>query len=405
MYYTRIIFFKNAVETLTFFSRQLAYHLKENGADVLFVDIDHSLKNGESSLQIRDFALPEKTLVVTFNFIGLSGEEQFLGKDGGNVFDELSLPVFNIIVDHPLYYYSQLMTASPKMHIFTVDREHLLFMKNYYPHLKNLHFMPLAGSFEDLYDTDNESADSFYSNIPFGDRPYNLVFPANYVSLDNINDRLSKAEPEYRDFYMAVTDDLLKNTDKPLDIAFKEAILREFPDATIGDAISAMRGMLFIDLYIRSTFRNQIASVILDSGIPVLFVGKDWEKIDTKRPDLMTVTGQVNTVKCLSYMKQSKITLNIMPWFKDGAHDRIFSGMMCKSAVLTDLSPYLQEVLSPKDDLLTFSLDHIDDIPKIIDNALCKPEQLLRTALHGYETAAGSHTWKNRADYLIKIMG
>ena len=131
MRYRRIIFFKGAVETLTFFSRQLAYHLRRAGADVVFIDVDEDTPSGESPRQIRDFSEAGRTLVITFNFIGLSGEKQFLGESGASVFSELSLPVFNILVDHPLYYYKQLFLVSDEMHIFTVDRGHLAFLKRY----------------------------------------------------------------------------------------------------------------------------------------------------------------------------------------------------------------------------------------------------------------------------------
>lgn len=42
-------------------------------------------------------------------------------------------------------------------------------------------------------------------------------------------------------------------------------------------------------------------------------------------------------------MRDARIALNVMPWFKDGAHDRVFTAMLQGTAALTDDSRYLRE--------------------------------------------------------------
>ena len=74
----KVILIKNAVETLGYFSEQLAETFQEMGHDTYFVDYDDLVNTVDG---ISRFAVPEKTVLCTFNFIGLSGEEVFIGRE------------------------------------------------------------------------------------------------------------------------------------------------------------------------------------------------------------------------------------------------------------------------------------------------------------------------------------
>lgn len=39
----------------------------------------------------------------------------------------------NILVDHPLYYHSCLKEAGERMRVFCVDREHVGYVRRFYP--------------------------------------------------------------------------------------------------------------------------------------------------------------------------------------------------------------------------------------------------------------------------------
>ena len=52
--------------------------------------------------------LPEKTVLCTFNFSGLSGEEVFIEENGRYIWENQGIACINILVDHPLYYHSKL---------------------------------------------------------------------------------------------------------------------------------------------------------------------------------------------------------------------------------------------------------------------------------------------------------
>lgn len=44
-------------------------------------------------------------------------------------------------------------------------------------------------------------------------------------------------------------------------------------------------------------------------------------------------------------LADAKVSLNVMPWFKDGAHDRVFNSILNGAVCVTDPSRYLEEEL------------------------------------------------------------
>ena len=117
----KVILIKNAVETLGYFSEQLAETFQEMGHDTYFVDYDDLVNTVDG---ISRFAVPEKTVLCTFNFIGLSGEEVFIEENGRYIWENQGIACINILVDHPLYYHSKLAKPPvPEMRVFCIDRE------------------------------------------------------------------------------------------------------------------------------------------------------------------------------------------------------------------------------------------------------------------------------------------
>ena len=92
-----------------------------------------------------------------------------------------------------------------------------------------------------------------------------------------------------------------------------------------------------------------------------------------------------------------------MPWFKQGAHDRIFNTMLNGGVCVTDSSEYLDEVLT-EEDVSFFSLKELDKLPEIVKALLADPEKMQAIADHGYATALKYHSWAKRAETLHNYM-
>ena len=104
----KVIFIKNAVETLGYFSEQLAAEMERLGFSTYFVDYNRLFETVDG---LTRFAGKGDTALVTFNFIGLRGEEVFETVGAGNpgesslgesitIWEKCGIAVYNILVDH-----------------------------------------------------------------------------------------------------------------------------------------------------------------------------------------------------------------------------------------------------------------------------------------------------------------
>ena len=204
----KIIFIKNAVETLGYFSEQIARELERNGYETCFIDYERMYESMDVMLHFLD---REETALVTFNFIGLRGEAVFQTESGRSIWQEENLPILNILVDHPLYYHSCLKEAGERMRVFCVDREHVGYVRRFYPGVK-VEFLPLAGNELLFLHGDGEHGThraDVPEPVPYGQRTFDLVFAANYVSMEMLEEKVKALDDDYRIFYRRITEDLI----------------------------------------------------------------------------------------------------------------------------------------------------------------------------------------------------
>lgn len=385
---SRIIFIKGSVETLEFFSLQIANTLRLQGIDTWFWDMKAPLSSREHFLELKPC---EDTVLVTFNFIGLSGESQFQAENI-SLWELQNIPVFCIMVDHPMYYYNRLRAGIKNLTLICIDRDHQSFVSQYYPEYGRVHFLPLAGTMLPG------------KPLPLEERSIDVIFTGNYIPPKHLTPHIQHMDAESRDFYFDIITELIRHPNRPMEQELIARLTGEFPQITREEILSCLYSMIFIDLYVRSWFRREIVCALAEDGIPVTVIGKNWEQAGCKCPKNLTLTGQKDSLACLESMRQAKISVNVMPWFKNGAHDRIFNGMLQGCAVVTDSSAYLDEILSDGKDCAFFRLDCRKEISQKVRRLLEHPGEANCIASAGYRKASESHTWADRTQALLKII-
>lgn len=402
------------METLGYFSEQIAIELMHQGYDVYFIDYDALY---ESLHGLPKFAVKGRTALLTFNYIGLGEEEIFRDEAGRFIWEAYDMVYLNILVDHPLYYHKRLVDALWRMTLFCVDREHVSYIKRFYPGLK-VKFLPLAGNVrldrdcctpinkwvrgnpEQVYDCIWNYEKKL---IPYPERRYDVVFTANYVPIEQLEQRFSALDEEYAAFYRGIADDLIGNPTQSVDVVMERHIRDELGEVPDGDIRAAMSGMLFLDLLVRTYFRGEIIRKLAEQDIKVHVFGADWDLLPCKKPqNIIKNSGQVSSAACVDAVRNAKISLNIMPWFKDGAHDRIFTAMLQKTVSFTDDSRYLRKEFADGEDIVYFSLEDRRYLPDIIQMLLRDETNAMRIAENGYRQAIAKHTWRERTRELIK---
>ncbi len=378
----KIILFSGGIETLSFFSKQLANSFQKMGYETFLFDLDDE----ETSIKsLVWFYEQNETMMISFNFNGIRGEDVFIDKNGDRFWDELNIPVINIIVDHPYYYHELIGQVPSNYYQICIDKYHKKYMERFYPHIKMGPFMPLAGT---KYYAENKS---------IKDRKYDVVFVGNYTKPETFNKEIYRLNDDYAQFYLSIIDELLDNPDVPMEEVFERHCKEEMGDLSDDDLALCMANMIFIDLYVRYVMRGRVIATLADAGIRVDVFGIGFEHIECKHPENIIKHGSLDSKGCLEVQANAKISLNVMPWFKDGAHDRIFNGMINGSVSLTDDSIFLKNEFESKENIVFYRLIDIEALSVVVKELLNDEVQMQRIADAGYEKAKKEHIWDVRA--------
>lgn len=384
----KIILFEGDIETLGYFSEQLSKAFEKKGASVFLFDFQ---KEEESFQKLLTFCeTREQLFMITFNFTGIRGEEIFLSEEGESFFDYFNIFCINIVVDHP-YYYHELISKRPSFYEqISIDRFHEKYMKRFFPQVSLGPFLPLGGT-----------ALLEKNKIPsLEQRIYDVAFTGNYTPPHHFDRHITRIDDEYTAFYHSIIDTLIENPQRTMEEVWEEALLRDLGPLSDEELGKCMANMIFIDLYIRFYFRGEVIKTLADAGIKVHLFGSGWDLLECRKPENLILGGPLTSKGCLEELLKTKISLNVMPWFKDGAHDRIFNSMLNGALCLTDRSDYLQKNFADNENIKFYDLKDIQALPDMVNGLLINPAAMKEIIEAGYEKAL-SHTWESRAHVLL----
>ncbi len=387
----KIMLFEGDIETQGYFSIQLSEAFQKMGHETFLYDLS---KPWSSTDRFFRFFEKGNTVLVNFNFHGMSGEEYFLDEQGRNMWNALDIPSYNIVVDHPMYYHHFLERVPKKYHHISIDRKHEQYMQRFFPEIKRAPFLPLAGT--RLYPNK--------SYTPAQYRRYDVTMVGNYTPPRQFEKYITRIDEEYTAFYYGMIEELLAHPMRTVEEVVEEHIKREIPEATEEELKLVMSKITFIDLYVRNVTRGQAVAKLAEGGIKVHVFGGGWDKLPCKKQENLIIGSSLDSEGCLKKLRQSKIALNVMPWFRDGAHDRIFNAMLNGALCLTDSSAYLDEILHDEEDCKIYSMEHPEELPDMVYGLLANPPKLQNMIDNGYEMAKASHTWEHRARILHELI-
>lgn len=385
----KIILFTHGIETLWYFSEQLGKTFSKLGYDVFYFD---QCTSYDSLSELIAFAEPKVTVAISFNFEGMSGEDYLIDSKGIHLFEAREIPVVNFVVDHPFYYH-KFYPLLPRDYIqISIDREHEAYLERYFPEIRRGPFLPLAGT----------SLWSEESLPPWEERPIDIIFTGNYTPPSQFDPVITRLGDEYTEFYHGIIDDFIRHPHMGMDQGIRRHLLAEVEDIDEEGVKNTMPNMIMIDLYVRHYFRGKVVKNLVDAGLKVHCVGAGWERLDCSHPENLIQTAQADSLTCLQEISRAKISLNVMPWFKDGAHDRVFNSMLNGAVCFTDWSRYMTEVLEDGTDLIFYELNQLEQLPEQLHMLLADRQRWERLQRQGFETAASAHTWAHRARQLHK---
>ncbi len=385
----RLLFFAGVYDTLDLFIYELKRELETMQYETMVFDVrdmQQSLKN------LAQFVARPVEAAVTFNNLGFNMELH----PGVNLWEELNIPCINILMDHPFCYHNALAAAPRNAVVLCTDRNHMAYVSRFYPKIPVSGFLPHGG------------IEACGVRKPVRERKIDVLYAGGLSRsfAENVIPDLSgyqgfDVKKVCEEAYRMLTEHPERTTEDVLE----EVLLAEgvcFCGQELAEIIADLH---VVDLYVVSYFREQAVKAVAESGIEITLYGAGWEDCAWIGLPNVRYGGRVAAEEIVEQMKDAKIVLNTMTWFKDGTHDRIFNGMLQGAVVVSDSSVYMKEEFCGKPDadgtdrreLLLFELQEISSLPDQI-KALLEDETLAQEiADRGYEKAKAGHTWHNRA--------
>lgn len=297
-------------------------------------------------------------------------------------------PFIALLVDHPYYQKHRLKVTDPNIIFTTIDRQHIKFIKEGFPHCKTS-FLPHGGSQKEGYKN------------TFDERPINVLFTGSYKDINSVIEPL-QALPSQQKMFIEKCCQTALNNSLPYWELF-EHVLKSYRIKPESNTIMQLFDCIaIIDPYVRAHRRLNFLQYLDDAGISVDIYGPHWDQAPTFKNH--RTHPAVNYTESLQLMTQSKCILNIGANFTDGAHERLFSAMLNGAVVITDETTYCKEIFVNGEHLFMYSLNNLHRIPLIIKSVLKDSQHHNKIALAGQKLAQQEHSWKNRAMSILDLI-
>ncbi|MCR4922711.1 MAG: glycosyltransferase [Lachnospiraceae bacterium] len=396
----RIILFKGngiCYNTLNIFADIVSGELSKLGIESGFVDL----------------SLPADELGDNFEDEVKKGCDAFLGFNIGdvlfgceNLFNYLKKPVFDWIVDHPCEHAPVIQNNINDFNVICLDRDHKIFIEKYLEGINKVAFIPLGG----YYAPETVAGQS---ELPFGrdqfeSRRYDISFTASHIPLPGIMNKIDSLPDRMRKISLTIIDYLKQNRDSTNEEALIYALNEVIGTKDVGNEIIRKIGFytktaLF---YMRQYVREEFVKNLIKSGVEAHLFGVGWEELEGEGLGNIIIHAPISYEETSHIAYDSRISINILPWFKNGLHDRIPTSMLKGSAVFTDTNKYINEDFSLAEDreLITFDMKDPESAPAILEAFAKDRDKLYDIAVRGRKKAKERFGWNSRVREFLSLL-
>lgn len=311
-----------------------------------------------------------------------------------SIFDHYDVPFYNYIVDSPWGYTAYTESKCKNYNLFCVDLDHVDQVEKYCNEVKSVHFLPLGGM------SGVEEA------RVFEDRPIDLIYYAGYEkkTLSEMLEYFKSLPDPYPVLLLNMIDYMMANKSANEEEALRNVLKDVFRIEEV-DKHQYKKLLVAITetvLFMRSYIREEVVRKLVRSSVSMHLFGEGWVKRVGQGSGKTVFHGGFSYSQLSGLLNQSKIILNVFPWFKNGTNERICSGALHKTVIMTDYSKYIDTL--PKGLLFQFDINHISELPDYIESILLKPQDMYQVSERMYEYATRNMTWECTIDRMVEII-
>lgn len=369
-------------DSYIYFSNSVARELHAAGHQVeIFSAAKESLENMERFVD-RHF-----DAIIDFN----SDLPKLQMDDDTYFLDHIDAPFYDVILDHPLYHHDMLKHPVKNFHVLCLDENHKTYIENYYPHISSVHVWSLTG--EDIYPAD--------TSYPAKD--IDLIFSGSYTDYRKVDESILAAPNFLGELTKKLISIMKDSPFLPQETALQQ-LLPELDEIVAEKFPLHMQACFLCDTWVRAWRRENILMQIAKTGLPLTLCGNGWRKSPLSGFENISIIDDTSFADTFKLFRTAKITLNIMPGFCKGTHDRIYSALLNHSLCLTDATAVLKQQFTDQKDICFYDILDTDALICQIQSLLSSPDKLKTITEEGYICAKENHTWKSRVAYLLTIL-
>lgn len=377
-----IILHYNLYESKRYFSYRLAEAFQRRGITVNLIDLDDNPAGHPAHFRFMG-SRSNNDLTCSFNRVEIRTNEK-------PMWDFSKIPHIFFSVD-PSFYYQDVF-YSPYSIITCVDRNDLAeaMLKG----AKNVLFMPHAIERE-------------LKVSPKEERPYDVVFLGSCYDHEMLPDFWKKELPSS---YCQVIEKSCDAVLNEIETSIAQAVKRYVDEAHLSLLPAEMLKILeAVDFFTRGKDRVELIRSIKGATVHV-FGGPGWREGPVIRGWFKELAGMPNVVihpaipfaESLNIIKQSKICLNSMPFFKDGSHERILTALGGGALPLTTENRWVRENFVEGEEVLFYRSGHWQEADEVVNRYLADPNLRVEAAMRGQQKVLQHHTWDQRVDVLLR---
>ena len=364
-----------------YFGDALGNALKEKGHTVEYFKVDEDKLD-----DLENYVGKSYDALIDFN----SDLPRALMDDDSYFLDHVDAPFFDVILDHPLYHHDSLKHKLSNFHVVCLDAKHKAYIEKYYPHIKSVSVSPMTG--ELAFGQDSINWDMFI------ERPYDILLSGTYTDPTRLETAIHKLPDLIAANIHQLIDMMLDDSKLTIEDAVESLARNDIYDYINSDLPLHTQTFYLADAYVRCINRKNLVLNLDKCQHSFHIFGSLWEELDLKHA---VIHREIPFNLTFTVFSKAKISVNIMPNFKAGSHDRVFSSQLNGAVALTDSTSLLRSEYTDKENILFYNLDDIPNVSNIVDSNLNDLNKLKKIAQGGYAIANANHTWANIADILL----
>ena len=314
--------------------------------------------------------------------------------DNKSIYEYMNARVLGWIVDPPYLHTDRVNNSGNNMILACVDNGDTLNIKNIYK--KKAETLHLFGI-------------EYNHTKKIKDRTIEVLVPGSYRDVrEEIEIQLEKLPDILKILIKSVISKMVNNCNQTVADAmrtvYKENYNLEISDEQLHEFMTDCGGV--IDKYYRNYLREKCVLSLIDNDIKVTVCGMGWDKFKKKNNIIgcfEILNSNISYLDVLKVISNSKVVLNVSPFFIEGIHDRVSNAMLNGAVSLSDRSKYLIDNFKDKREILYYSWNKLDSSIRNIKKYLLDDDKLQEIADNAYIKAKEKLTVKEFSDNIRNI--